>query len=97
MERTPNKSQHKKLTLEKKILPPLLPGFEPTVFRSRVRRSNQQTIPAPLEDLKKTDKFDAATDLPVQSIKANEMQKTMLLSSYRTLKVTVVRGFTGMV
>ena len=30
MERTPNKSQHIKLTLEKKILPPLLPGVELT-------------------------------------------------------------------
>ena len=35
-----NKSQHRKLTLEKKILPPLLPGFEPGTFQSRVRRSN---------------------------------------------------------
>ena len=35
-----NKSQHRKLTLEKKILPPLLPGLEPGTFRSRVRRSN---------------------------------------------------------
>ena len=35
-----NKSQRKKLTLEKKILPPLLQGFEPATFRSRVRRSN---------------------------------------------------------
>ena len=34
------------LTLEKKILPPLLPGFELATFRSRVRRSNQQAIPA---------------------------------------------------
>ena len=34
-----NKSQHIKLTLEKKILPPLLPGFELTTFRSRARRS----------------------------------------------------------
>ena len=31
-----NKSQHRKLTLEKKILPPLLQGFEPTTFQSRV-------------------------------------------------------------
>ena len=30
------------LFLEKKILPPLLPGFELATFRSRVRRSNQQ-------------------------------------------------------
>ena len=34
-----NKSQHRKLTLEKKILPPLLQGFEPATFRSRVRHS----------------------------------------------------------
>ena len=35
------------LTLEKKILPPLLPGFELATNRSRVRCSNQQAIPAP--------------------------------------------------
>ena len=34
-----NKSQHRKLTLQKKILPPLQQGFEPATFRSRVRRS----------------------------------------------------------
>ena len=39
VERTPNKSQHTNLTLEKKILPPLLPGFELATFRSRVRHS----------------------------------------------------------
>ena len=44
VERTPNKSQHTKLTLKKKTLPPLLPGFELVTFRSRVRRSNQQAI-----------------------------------------------------
>ena len=42
-----NKSQHRKLTLEKKILPPLLQGFEPATFRSRVRRSNHWAVPAP--------------------------------------------------
>ena len=31
-----NKSQHRKSTLEKKILPPLLQGFEPVTFQSRV-------------------------------------------------------------
>ena len=36
-----NKRRHRKLTLEKKILPPLLPGLEPANFRSRVRRFNQ--------------------------------------------------------
>ena len=43
-----NKSQHRKLTLENKILPPLLQGFEPPTFRSRVRRSNHWAIPAPV-------------------------------------------------
>ena len=38
-----NKSQHRKLTLKKKILPPLLQGFEPTTFWSWVRRSNHFT------------------------------------------------------
>ena len=47
VEWTPIKSQHTKLTPEKKILPPFLPGFELATFRSRVRRSNQQAIPAP--------------------------------------------------
>ena len=46
MERKLNKSQHTKLTLEKKILPPLLPGSELATFRPRVRRSNQQSIPS---------------------------------------------------
>ena len=48
VEWTLNKSQHAKLTLEKKILPPLLPEFELTTFWSQVWRSNQQAIPAPL-------------------------------------------------
>ena len=34
VEGTPNKSQHTKLTLEKKILLLLLPGFELTTFQS---------------------------------------------------------------
>ena len=48
VERTPNKSQPTKWILEKTILPPLLPGFELATFRSRVRRCNQQAIPASL-------------------------------------------------
>ena len=47
VEWTPNQSQHTKLTLEKKILPPLLLGFKLTTFWSWVRRSNQQAISAP--------------------------------------------------
>ena len=34
-----NKSQHRKLTREKKTLPPPLQGFEPTTFRPQVQRS----------------------------------------------------------
>ena len=43
-----NKSQHRKLTMEKKILPPLLQGFEPATFWSWVRCSNHWAIPPPL-------------------------------------------------
>ena len=41
-----NKSQHRKSTLEKKILPPLQQGFEPATFQSRVGRSNHWAIHA---------------------------------------------------
>ena len=40
IERTPNKSRHTKLTLEKKLLPPRLPGFE--LATSRARRSTNK-------------------------------------------------------
>ena len=40
-----NKSRHRKLTLEKKILPPLLQGFEPATFQSWVRCSNHWAYP----------------------------------------------------
>ena len=42
-----NKSQHRKSTLEKKILPPFQQGFKPATFQSRVRCSNHWAIPAP--------------------------------------------------
>ena len=41
-----NKSQHRKLTPEKKILLLLLPGLEPGTFRSWAWRSNHWAIPA---------------------------------------------------
>ena len=44
-----NKSLHRKLTLKKNILPPLLLGLEPGTFWSRVWRSNHWDIPAPQE------------------------------------------------
>ena len=46
VKRTPNKNQHTKLTLEKKIL---LPRFELAIFQSRVRRTNQQAIKPPIK------------------------------------------------
>ena len=42
-----SKSQHRKSTLEKKILQPFQQGFEPAIFQSRVRRSNHWAIPVP--------------------------------------------------
>ena len=49
-----SRSQHRKLTLEKKIFPLLPQGFEPATFQSRVRRSNHWAIPAPAETEKET-------------------------------------------
>ena len=42
-----NKRQHRKSNVENKILPPLLQGFEPATFQSRVRRSNHWLSPLP--------------------------------------------------
>ena len=41
-----NKSQHRKLTLEKKILPPLLRGLKSATFQSWVWHCNHWAIPA---------------------------------------------------
>ena len=43
-----NKSQHRKSTLEKKILPPLLQGFEPATFQSRGDALTTELSPPPL-------------------------------------------------
>ena len=40
-----NKSQHRKLTLEKKILPPLQQGLKPTTFQSWVWHCNHWAVP----------------------------------------------------
>ena len=42
-----NKSQHRKSTLEKKLLPPFQQGFEPATFQSRVRCSKPLSYPRP--------------------------------------------------
>ena len=70
-----NKSQHRKWTLEKKILLPLQQGFEPAIFRSRVRRSNHWAIPAPRK-WNQTDKhsvFHRASLVPVFSFGENNL------------------------
>ena len=43
-----NNSQHRKLTVEKFFLPPLLSGLEPATFRSRIRRSAAELSPLPV-------------------------------------------------
>ena len=49
VERAPNKSQHTKLTLEKKCFPPPPPGFELSTFRSLVRHSTDKLSWIPSE------------------------------------------------
>ena len=41
-------SEHRKLALEKNILPPLLPELEPETFRSRIRRGTTELSPLPI-------------------------------------------------
>ena len=69
-----NKSQHRKLTLEKKILPPFQQGFEPATFQSRVRRSNHWAIPAPCE---------------AQSVKQSDMCLTVRMLLFLLLMMIV--------
>ena len=44
---TKNKSQHRKLTLEKKNPPLLLPGLKPVTFQPRVVYSTTELSPLP--------------------------------------------------
>ena len=75
VERTPNKSQHTKLTLEKKILPPpLLPGFELATFRSRFQRSTNKL-------------FKILPDL-THAVK-HQQQQTVLSSMRRLQKILI--------
>ena len=62
MGRTPNKSQHRKLTLDRKILPPLLPGFELATLRSRIRRSTKKLSWLPFQ-FSGLEVFNAAFEL----------------------------------
>ena len=77
VERTMNKSQHIKLTLEKKILLPLLPGFELTTFQSQVQFSYQQAIPAPKMVIKNDLYFARTCALLCSWLKFNTYESTL--------------------
>ena len=64
VEQTPNKSQHTKLTLEKKIFPLLLPGFKLATFQSQVLHPYQQAILVPHDD----DDGNVSTENSVHSV-----------------------------
>ena len=80
VERTPNKSHHTKLTLEKKILPLLLPGFELTTCRSRVRRSTNT--------LYYYYYYYYSTHLPYSGV---ELMTQKAAASKRRLDITLIR------
>ena len=50
VEQTPNKIQHTKLTWEKKILPPLLPGFDLQPFNRKSGALTNKLFQLPLFD-----------------------------------------------
>ena len=72
-----NRSQHTKLTLEKKILPPLLWEFKLTTFQSQVQCSYQQAIPAPMCNY-----FSYPDDHPLEN---GEKKKELVLMQRCTL------------
>ena len=89
MERTPNKSQHVKLTLEKKILPPLLPGLELATFRSRVRRSHQQATPAKAKHGSVHTARETVTDGPCTDSRNAFAKNSLLLRAHLHLQISV--------
>ena len=74
-----NKSQHRKSTLEKKILPPFQQGFEPATFQSRVRCSNHWAIPAPETSLEKDSPFNTSANLSSKCTFVNVIIHLVLL------------------
>ena len=72
VERTPNKNQHTKLTKEKKNSPPLLLGFEPSTFRSRVRRSTNKLSRLPYLYGVKYSKFSTTIGTKTKLLKEEE-------------------------
>ena len=79
-ERTPNKSQHTKLTLEKKILTPLLPGFELAIFWSWVRRSYNKLSRPPV--LLRLCRFRYVGLLPLLLLLLLLLQQIVIIASF---------------
>ena len=91
VERTPNKSQHTKLILQKKILPPLPPGLELATFRSPVRDSYQQAILASCEKKeKKSRRLNSSTIKMIIVATPNEKEKQYQGFISRTIKMIIV-------
>ena len=80
-----NKIQHRKSTLEKKILPPLQQGFEPATFQSRVRLSNHWAIFT--TDKSKTNKSSGTCFplFPLGKIEAKRFKSVSVLNAPRFL------------
>ena len=72
-----NKSQHRKSTLEKKILPPLQQGFKPMTFQSWVQCSNHYAIHAPLT----LGNYLTTTPPPRKSLKKAPTEKVVFVTT----------------
>ena len=69
VKQTPNKSKHTQLTLEKKILPSLLPVFELTIFWSWTGCSDEQaSAPSPPPHLSNQPEEDCYLTYPTTGI-----------------------------
>ena len=77
-----NKSQHRKSTLEKKILPLLLQGFEPTPFQSWFWHSNHWAIPA-------TGKISSEAS-PCTTVSLTEVFRSKVLRKWLTLPLMLL-------
>ena len=83
VEKTLSKSQHTKLSLKKKVLPPLLPRFELATFQSQVRCSYQQATTS-----------YPSTHLYTSYITHTDINITHIYSLTRTLRHTTPRCIT---
>ena len=86
-----NKSQHRKSTLEKKILPPFKQGFEPATFQSRVRCSNHWAIPAPIFGVVLKELFIHSQSALFKSLKGFTAMITKYYQITRNYSVTLTK------